>query len=79
MKNGIDPKTALCVVTLLENLTKENKGWRRWLSRWTISHEPLRNDAKNILELIKRIEMKETAFRASMAANAKYSHIKPRC
>ena len=76
---NIDPKTAVSVVTLLENLTKENQGWRRWLNRWTISDEPLRNDAKWLLEHIRRLDMNETAFRASMEATAKYAHIKPRC
>lgn len=76
---NIDPKTAVSVVTLLENLAKENRGWRRWLNRWTIPDEPLRNDAAWLLAHIKRINMNETAFRASMAAKAKYSHIKPRC
>lgn len=75
----IDPKTAESVMILLRNLTLENKGWRRWFSRWTISDEPLRNDAAGILALIQRVEANETAFRASMDASAKYSHIKPRC
>jgi hypothetical protein len=38
--------------TVLGNMAKENVGWRRFLWRWQISDEPLRNDAKNLLPLI---------------------------
>jgi len=49
----IQPETAEKIVTLLENLTLENTGWRRKLSRWLISAEPLRHDAADILQEIR--------------------------
>jgi hypothetical protein len=30
-------------------MSLENTGWRRWLRRWLISSEPLRNDAGYLL------------------------------
>lgn len=41
---------------LLENMTKERTGTARLMfGRWSINHEPLRNDAANILPLIRAI------------------------
>ncbi len=41
--------------TILENMARENdrKWWQFWISRWDINDEPLRNDARNLLPLIK--------------------------
>jgi len=75
---NIDENTRDTIYTLLENLCKENTGWRRWFSRWKISDEPLRGDAKHVLEFLQRLERNEEAARASIAASAKYAHIKPR-
>ncbi len=43
--------------TILGNMAKENdkKWWQFWISRWEISDEPLRNDAKNLLPLIEKL------------------------
>ena len=40
---------------ILSNMALENElhWWEFWKSRWPISHEPLRNDARN---LVKQIE-----------------------
>jgi hypothetical protein len=37
---------------VLGNMALENDGAKRFFSRWQISDEPLRNDAKNLLPLI---------------------------
>jgi len=34
---------------ILHNMALENTGWRRFLGRWNVNHEPLRNDAGNLL------------------------------
>lgn len=34
---------------ILHNMALENKGWRAFTRRWVIHHEPLRNDAANLL------------------------------
>lgn len=34
---------------ILHNMALERTGWARFFSRWFISHEPLRNDAANLL------------------------------
>lgn len=34
---------------ILHNMALENIGWRSFFRRWVISHEPLRNDAANLL------------------------------
>ena len=35
---------------ILQNMALERKGyWRQFFGRWHISHEPLRNDAANLL------------------------------
>lgn len=39
--------------TVLANMAAENEGWVVW-RRWPISHEPLRNDARNLLPVIDR-------------------------
>ena len=40
--------------TVLANMAKEQdrKWWQFWRSRWEISDEPLRGDAKNVLSAI---------------------------
>jgi hypothetical protein len=39
--------------TVLTNMTRERlPGWRRVITRWEISDEPLHNDAKNLLPLL---------------------------
>ena len=38
--------------TVLGNMALENEGHARLFSRWPISHEPLRHDAKNLLPVI---------------------------
>lgn len=47
------------VKNLLENLATEQTGWRRFLSRWKVSHEPLRNDAANMLKELYRAEVRK--------------------
>ena len=44
------------VKNLLENLATEQTGWRRFLSRWKISQEPLRADSESLLKEILRAE-----------------------
>ena len=66
------------VVTLLENLTKENKGWRRFFRRWAISDEPLRNDAATLVAFHRRIEMNRIAREASREAQRRYANVNPR-
>ena len=34
---------------ILHNMALERTGRGRWFRRWLISHEPLRNDAANLL------------------------------
>ena len=50
----LDNLTAQILIILLENLTKEQTGWRRFFSRWAISDEPLRNDAAYLLDRINK-------------------------
>lgn len=39
--------------TVLNNMALEHKtGWRSIFARWPIHHEPLRNDARNLLPII---------------------------
>lgn len=38
--------------TVLNNMARENAGWSSFFRRWTISHEPLRHDARNLLPII---------------------------
>ena len=66
------------MITLLENMTKENRGWRRFFSRWQISHEPLRADAANILAFLRRIEMNRAAIAASRAVQDQFRGVNPR-
>lgn len=42
------------VRTVLWNMAEENElpWWNFWTSRWPISHEPLRSDARSLLPLI---------------------------
>ena len=54
-----DPVLRLRLMLLLENLTLENTGWWRFFRRWQISDEPLRNDAKNILEQLKELQLQQ--------------------
>jgi hypothetical protein len=54
----IDPITAERVITLLENLTIEHTGWKRFFVRYRISDIPLRSDAKNILDFLRQNEAK---------------------
>jgi len=66
------------VITLLENMVRENRGWRRFFNRWQINHEPLRADAKNILQFIRRIEMNRAAIAASRAVRDQFRDVNPR-
>lgn len=66
------------VITLLENMTKENTGWRRFFSRWQINHEPLRADAGNILAFLRRIQMNRAAMAASRAVRDQFRDVNPR-
>ena len=36
-------------LNILHNMALERKGWRGFLNRWVFHHEPLRNDAANLL------------------------------
>ena len=36
-------------LNILHNMAIERKGWRGFLQRWYFHHEPLRNDAANLL------------------------------
>jgi hypothetical protein len=44
--------------TILRNMAAENKRewWQFWVPRWTISDEPLRNDARALLQDIEEFE-----------------------
>lgn len=50
----ISQSTAECLVSLLENLSKENSGLLKCFNRWAISDEPLRSDAALVLDLIRK-------------------------
>ncbi len=66
------------ILTLLSNLSLKTKGWKRFLKRWKIADEPLRVDAKNIMEEILRVQYQQDAFYAFLEANSKRKQIKPR-
>jgi hypothetical protein len=34
---------------ILHNMALERTGWRSFFSRWIVPHEPLRNDAANLI------------------------------
>lgn len=40
--------------TVLFNMAMENerKWWQFWIARWQINHEPLRGDARNVVNAI---------------------------
>ena len=49
----MDILTRDMIIILLENLVREEVGWRRLFKRWVINAEPLRNDAATILQRIR--------------------------
>ena len=49
---GIQEDDHHSILSLLNHLTQENTGWKRFFKRWKISDEPLRHDARNLLERI---------------------------
>lgn len=55
--------------TILCNMAKENwnrRWWQFWVSRWEISDEPLRGDARNLLIDIARFREMETERKIGM-------------
>ena len=47
-----DDARYLDALDILHHLALERTGWRRFLRRWCISDEPLRNDAANLLRRV---------------------------
>lgn len=54
----IDTKYHDRIIDILHNMSLENKGFKKFFRRFYIHHEPLRNDAYNLLK-----EMKTLKFR----------------
>lgn len=52
-KVEIDPQLLNLIMMHCENLIKENTGLVRIFKRWAINDEPLRSDAKYILQRLK--------------------------
>ena len=46
---------------ILHNMAVERTGWRSFFCRWWINHEPLRNDAANLI--------REVGYRQVMPMN----------
>lgn len=44
-----DRQFAERAMLILHNMALENMGWRSFFRRWVNHHEPLRNDAANLL------------------------------
>jgi hypothetical protein len=46
-----DQELLMRALGILHRFATEQTGWRRFLSRWYYSDEPLRNDAANLVKL----------------------------
>lgn len=56
-RSAVIEQTLLCARTVLANMALENerKWYQFWISRWAINHEPLRNDAGNVVDAIDKL------------------------
>lgn len=66
------------IKTVLENLSLENKGWKRFFKRWKISDEPLRNDARELLKHILWRESREEIIRDQRKMRLHYANVPTR-
>jgi hypothetical protein len=57
------PEQEIRALCILHNMAVERTGWRSFFRRWWINHEPLRNDAANLI--------REVGFAAMMPNNSR--------
>jgi hypothetical protein len=69
----LSPEISKKLFKLLDNLTQENTGWKRFFCRWAIGADPLRDDAKELLKFLRRIKIHEMAVAVSERTAAKLS------